>query len=124
MLGAMLPHGTKALDARPLESAGWSRCFYSGNYQTFLAVHLSFKGIKLTLPLCAVTGALHNFIKLFILETELIFCKGVLCGSLITFTGEHVYRGAGEPITVSRKATFKRRLPLLLSPPSEGPWVL
>lgn len=109
---------------RTLKSLSSSRCFYSGNYQTFLAVHLPFKGIKLTLPLCVVTGALHNFIKLFILETELIFCKGVLCGSLITFTGEHVYRGAGEPITVSRKATFKRRLPSLLRPPSEGPWVL
>lgn len=29
--------------------------------------------------LCVVIGALHNFIKLLILETEFIFCKGVLC---------------------------------------------
>lgn len=56
---------------------GCSRCFYSGNHQTFLAVRFSFKGINAGLLLCVVIGALHNFIKLFILETELIFCKGV-----------------------------------------------
>lgn len=40
---------------------------------------------------------------------------------LITFTGDHAGCGAREPITVSRKATFKRRLPSLSRPPPEVP---
>lgn len=50
---------------------------------------LILQGDKTGAPLlCVVIGALHNFIKLFILETELIFCKGVFVQLF-----NHIYGG-------------------------------
>lgn len=116
-LKLQLPDMANEFYNQKLKWISCSRCFFSGNYQTFLAAHLSFKRIKLcTSIMCChwSIAQLYQTFFLLILETELIFCKGFFFNmrlSLITFTGEHVYCKVGEQIIASRKATFKRKLP-------------
>lgn len=93
---------------------GWERPDPSGR-------SLTLRGDQAGPLLCVVTGASHNFIKLFTLETELIFCEGFLCRALITFTGGTCVPGAAEPIRGSGEAPFKRGLAPPPRPPSAAP---
>lgn len=88
--------------------------------RALLAVRLSSEGMRLCPLLCVGIGASHNFIKLFVLETEPASARGPVCGPFITVAGEHVPRGAAEPIP-ARDGHFQRRLPRPPGPPPAGP---
>lgn len=116
-LKLQLPDMANEFYNQKLKWISCSRCFYSGNYQTFLAAHLSLKGIELCTSIMCCHRSIAQLYQTFHSRNWInflwVFFFFFPYGFLITFTEEHVYCKDGEPIMAPRKATFKRKVPQL-----------
>lgn len=81
-LKLQLPDMANEFYNQKLKWISCSRCFYSGNYQTFLAAHLSFKRIKLCTSIMCCHWSIAQLYQTFYSGNWINFLQGVFCVAL------------------------------------------
>lgn len=81
-LKLQLPDMANEFYNQKLKWISCSRCFYSGNYQTFLAAHLSFKRIKLCTSIMCCHWSIAQLYQTFYSGNWINFLQGFFCVAL------------------------------------------
>lgn len=81
-LKLQLPDMANEFYNKKLKWISCSRCFYSGNYQTFLAAHLSFKRIKLCTSIMCCHWSIAQLYQTFYSGNWINFLQGFFCVAL------------------------------------------